>query len=146
MVRFHDLFGYLVSEKENSRFILVVFAKTPHQVVQVTLSFPVVDPRGRSWHALPYSPKFSQFHAVFWKIWQNCMLVPPSGRLAPPPTRNPGSAPDSIELLFHTEYLADFLHFTFGRDSNNEIPSCWSENQPKTNSVLCSFLTQETSV
>ena len=27
-----------------------------------------------------HGPKFSQFHAVFGKIWQNCMLVP-----SPPP-------------------------------------------------------------
>ena len=40
----------------------------------------------------PYGSKFSQFHAVFRKIWQNHMLAPPRG-LAPPPTRNPGSAP-----------------------------------------------------
>ena len=33
----------------------------------------------------PNNPKFSQFHAVFRKIWQNHMLVPP-------PTGNPGSA------------------------------------------------------
>ena len=25
----------------------------------------------------PYGPKFSQFHAVFHKIWQNHMLAPP---------------------------------------------------------------------
>ena len=25
----------------------------------------------------PYGPKFSQFHAVFRKIWQNYMLAPP---------------------------------------------------------------------
>ena len=34
----------------------------------------------------PYDPKFSQFHVVFRKIWQNHML-------APPPAGNPGSAP-----------------------------------------------------
>ena len=39
-------------------------------------------------------PKFSQFHAVFWKIWQNCML-------APPPTGNPGPAPATyLETFF----------------------------------------------
>ena len=27
----------------------------------------------------PYGPKFSQFHAVFRKIWQNHMLAPPEG-------------------------------------------------------------------
>ena len=48
-----------------------------------------------------YDPKFSQFHAVFRKIWQNHMLAihptpPPSGGLAPPPTGNPGSAPDFV--------------------------------------------------
>ena len=26
----------------------------------------------------PYGPKFSQFHAVFHKIWENHMLAPPS--------------------------------------------------------------------
>ena len=28
-------------------------------------------------HAPPYDPKFSQFRAVFRKIWQNRMLAPP---------------------------------------------------------------------
>ena len=42
----------------------------------------------------PHGPKFSQFHAVFRKIWQNHML-------APPPTGNPGSAPDDgYEMVF----------------------------------------------
>ena len=39
-----------------------------------------------------HGPKFSQFHAVFRKIWQNHMLVPP-WRVGAPPTGNPGSAP-----------------------------------------------------
>ena len=38
----------------------------------------------------PSGSKFFQFHAVFGKIWQNRMLVPP-GELAPPPMGNPGS-------------------------------------------------------
>ena len=42
--------------------------------------------------APPYGPNFSQFYAVFRKMWQNHMLAPPGG-LAPPPTGNPGSAP-----------------------------------------------------
>ena len=33
---------------------------------------------------LPHTPKFSQFHAVFGKIWQSRML-------ALPPAENPGS-------------------------------------------------------
>ena len=41
----------------------------------------------------PYGPKFSHFHAVFGKIWQNRMLAPAARGLAPPPTGNPGSAP-----------------------------------------------------
>ena len=32
----------------------------------------------------PYSPKFSQFHAVFRKIWQNHMLAPPLEGWRPP--------------------------------------------------------------
>ena len=35
----------------------------------------VVDLRGH-----PSAPKCSQFHAVFWKIWQNRMLGPLEGR------------------------------------------------------------------
>ena len=46
----------------------------------------------------PYGPKFSQFHAVFRKIWQNHMLVPPGG-LAPPPTGNPRSAPGKTNMI-----------------------------------------------
>ena len=39
------------------------------------------------------APKFFRFHAVFGKIWQNHMLAPPPGELAPtPPWENPGSA------------------------------------------------------
>ena len=49
--------------------------------------------RGRPRHMpLTYGPKCSQFHAVFWKIWQNHML-------APPPTWNPRSAPGSNWFL-----------------------------------------------
>ena len=39
---------------------------------------PVADLRGAppARDPPPYGPKFSQFHAVFRKNWQNCMLVP----------------------------------------------------------------------
>ena len=46
---------------------------------------------GREGRAPPWGPKFFQFHAVFGKIWQNCMLARP-GELAPPPRGDPGSA------------------------------------------------------
>ena len=39
---------------------------------------------------VPPGSKFFQFHAVFGKFWENRMLPPP-GRLAPPPRGNPGS-------------------------------------------------------
>ena len=51
--------------------------------------YTVADLRGRE--GRPPGPKFSQFHAVFGKIWQNRMLVLPR-ELAPPPRGNPGSA------------------------------------------------------
>ena len=38
---------------------------------------------GRRGRAPPWGPKFSQFHAVFGKIWQNRMLAPPWGVGAP---------------------------------------------------------------
>ena len=43
---------------------------------------PVVDLGGVQ-GAPPRAPKFFQFHTVFGRIWQNCMLVPPPGELAP---------------------------------------------------------------
>ena len=47
--------------------------------------------RGVPWCTPLYGANFSEFHAVFHKIWQNHMLSPPGG-LAPPPMGNPGSA------------------------------------------------------
>ena len=45
--------------------------------------------QGAPWRA----PMDQNFHAVFWKNWQNRMLVPPPpGELALPPRGNPGSA------------------------------------------------------
>ena len=43
------------------------------------------------WTRAPSVSKFFQFHTVFGKIWQKCMLAPPGG-LAPLPRGNPGSA------------------------------------------------------
>ena len=51
----------------------------------------VADLRGAQGTCTPPRFKFFQFHAVFGKIWQNRMLVPP-GELVPPPRGNPGSA------------------------------------------------------
>ena len=39
-----------------------------------------------------YGPKFSQFHPVFGKFWQNLRLAPPRAGFAPPAMGNPGSA------------------------------------------------------
>ena len=51
-----------------------------------------------------HGPKFSQFHAVFRKIWQNHMLAPPGG-LAPPPTGNPGPATGDVKLDSHLRFI-----------------------------------------
>ena len=57
------------------------------------LWMPVADLRGGAGDAPPpRGSKFFRFHAVFGKFWQNRMLVPPPGELAPPPRGNPGSA------------------------------------------------------
>ena len=51
------------------------------------------------------TPQFSHFRAVFWKIGQNRMLAQPGGS-APPPTGNPGSAPDvSSESMEHFKVI-----------------------------------------
>ena len=33
----------------------------------------------------PSASKFFQFHAVFGRIWQNCVFTPPLGGFTPPP-------------------------------------------------------------
>ena len=59
----------------------------------------VADLRGGAGDARPpRGSKFFQFHAVFGKIRQICMLAPPPGELAPPPQGNPGSATDWVSL------------------------------------------------
>ena len=47
--------------------------------------------------------------AVFGKIWQNHMLAPPPGWLAPPPLGNPGSATES---LFESRIMNSHIFFT----------------------------------
>ena len=47
------------------------------------LLLAVADLRGARGTCVPRGPKFFQFHAVFGKIWQNCMLAPPPGVGAP---------------------------------------------------------------
>ena len=62
----------------------------------------------------PPGPKFFQFHAVFGKIWQNRMLAPPPGELAPPPRGNPRSA-TATGFIILTPYLALFAQLSEGR-------------------------------
>ena len=55
---------------------------------------PVADPRGAPGPP-PTDQNFLNFMQFFGKIWQTCMLAhPPPRGLAPPPTGNPGSAPE----------------------------------------------------
>ena len=77
---------------------MVWFADTENlrKFINDLVNFPVADPGGggRGGHAVadlgghrgrapPWAPKFFQFHAVFGKIWQNCMLAPPLGSWRP---------------------------------------------------------------
>ena len=45
---------------------------------------PLVDLEGGTRDMYPQASKFFQFYAVFGKIWQNCVLVPPIGRVSAP--------------------------------------------------------------
>ena len=69
---------------------------------------------GQPRHAPPYGPKFSQFRAVFRKIWQNHILAPPPPHrgLVPPPMGNPGSAPDLgiVCCVFEYYYISKYSH------------------------------------
>ena len=57
----------------------------------------------------PPGSKFFEFHAVSGKIWQNRMLAPPPGQLAPLPRGNPGSATDSV----NHELVSNIENFNF---------------------------------
>ena len=71
----------------------------PLQEIAKMAAMAVADLRGGARDTRPpWGPKFFQFHAVFGKIWQNLMLAPPPGELAPPPRGNPGSATAWIYL------------------------------------------------
>ena len=51
-------------------------------------TLPVADLRGgvRDARPPPSASKFFQFHAVFGRIWQNCVFTPPPlGGFTPPP-------------------------------------------------------------
>ena len=56
----------------------LLFLAKAAALVSNNLYTPVADLRGPPSVHTPYSPKFSQFHAVFWKVFGNCMLAPPS--------------------------------------------------------------------
>ena len=66
---------------------------------------------GRRRRAPPYGPNFSQFHAVFRKIWHNHML-------APPPTGNPRSAPESVHLCNLQRFTTYLTKFYFSSNSS----------------------------
>ena len=68
------------------------------QPMLTMISWSVGDLGGCKGRAPPWAPKFFRFHAVFRKIWQNRMLAPPPGELAPP-WGNPGSAADGVTLF-----------------------------------------------
>ena len=54
----------------------------------------VADLRGTPPSYVPlYGRKFSQFHAGFWKIWQNRILAPPREGRRPLLRGDPGSTP-----------------------------------------------------
>ena len=57
----------------------------------------------------PLAFKFFRFHAVFRKIWQNRMLVPP--RELAPPWGNPGSATAIYCLHFSPKRLLDLEQY-----------------------------------
>ena len=97
-----------------------VFLKCWKSSLNFTVWTAVADPRGDAPGArpLPHGPKFSQFHAVFRKIWQNHML-------APPPTGNPVSAPVKGNLM--PEFWVMTLRFQTIRSAkfhSSVIPSC----------------------
>ena len=49
--------------------------------------FSLADQRGGGWMS-----NFFLFHAVFGRIWQDCVFTQPPPGLTPPPRGNPGSA------------------------------------------------------
>ena len=46
----------------------------------------------------PAKQNFLNFMQFLGIIWHVCMLAPPPGGIAPPPTRNPGSTPGLAAL------------------------------------------------
>ena len=107
----------------------------------------MADLRGREGREPPpsWGPKFFQFHAVFGKIWQYCMLAPPPRELAPPPRGNHGSATEyHVKNKFHHKQLKLFCLLTERRSSTSagsvDVTSlsrttCWSTRERTQTSV-----------
>ena len=68
------------------------------RILEATLS--VADLHSKILDAPPPRSKFFQFHAVFGKIWQNLMLMPPLESWRPPPRGNHGSATDYFVCMY----------------------------------------------
>ena len=67
--------------------------------------------------AHPTGQNFLNFMQFFGKIWQICMLAPSPGGLAPPPTRNPGSAPDNNLVIKAVRFCSHVCGFRLNLNS-----------------------------
>ena len=75
----------------------------------MSLSSTIGESKGGARDAQSWTSKFFQFHAVFGKIWQNCVLAPPV-ELAPQSLWNPSSITEDNDFYLSTKLI---LPFTF---------------------------------
>ena len=87
MYKFQVVVFDISVSKPREFFIVIIFD------ILIFYGEPLAYPRGAPGMPPPIhtAQNVLNFMQFFWKIWQNRMLVPPPGRLPPPPTGNPGS-------------------------------------------------------
>ena len=78
----------------------------------------VADLRGREGRTPPPASKFFQFHAVFGRIWQNCVFTSPLGGFTPPSGGNLGSVTaivlnSNLCLNFHKDIIVKNTLYSF---------------------------------
>ena len=78
-------------------------------------------------HDPPYGPKFSRFHVVFWKIWQNHMLTPPKGWH--PLLRGILDPPLVIERGFTDMALKSKVNIVWSAAPQNQQVRRWDEQR-----------------
>ena len=100
----------------------------------------------------PYGPKFSQFHAVFHKIWQKSYVGAPPWRVGAPSYGESWIRPDKCklpliqlqrELLCHQKFDGTKRTFSFGCGPQQKVVHSYSVPSKTSSRWLCTGVVRD---